>query len=122
MRGTAPYVLDREEWSEILTAARGIDRSFDAEVDYDGPGRLEGTTHDERLLALAIETILGGGCPDQCGGTVEFGLHAARVGRAVLWTDDRGFMSVTVYGSENEAINEVDEEDRRCYGGDDDDD
>lgn len=50
---------------------------------YDGAG--------DKLLAAALDTIIGHGFEDEVYGTVEEGLYVARVGRFLYTEDDRGF-------------------------------
>lgn len=73
---------------------------------HDGPGKFEGVGHDDETLAtaLALYSIdLDGGADftlsDESNG------YAAQIGSFVLTVDDRGFVGVETFESDEKAMN-----------------
>lgn len=92
----------------IIASARELDSEFAEGID--GPGPYEGT---DRELAAALDTIYGHGFADAQAGDVDCGLHGARVGQYVLWTDSNGFHEVSEYADEGAAQAALDAEEAR---------
>lgn len=92
-------VLGARERRELIEEARKLDPNV--RLEYKGPGAFEGA--DDPELAIALDIIVGHGFDDRQEGDVDIGLHGARVGRCVLWTDGQGFKTVSVYESESDA-------------------
>lgn len=97
-----------DERTNIIIQARELDDEYPSD-SYEGPGPYEGI--GDRELAAAIEIIYGHGFADATAGSTQYGLHGARVGSYVLWTNDQGFLTLASYESAEKAQEALDAED-----------
>lgn len=104
---TSAAISDRDE---IIATARDLDAAtMDAETCTAGPGRYEGASDLE--LLVACDVIAMHGFADATAGSVEYGRYGARIGRYVVWTDDRGFVSLETFETASGAQDALDAED-----------
>lgn len=94
---------------EVIARAAEIEPDTMGESTYEGPGAFEAA--GDRELATALDVLYLNGAHDEQAGTVETGVHLARVGRFVLATNDQGFKGAAAYESPEMAQRDLDARD-----------
>jgi len=95
-----------QEIKQIIDEATALDSELAADIEStEGhPGPYEGITGTDLALAMALDTFYMHGSQDSQHGSTDIGLHGARFGRFMLWTNSSGFKSVQVFDDEGEAL------------------
>jgi hypothetical protein len=82
-------------------AVDAVKRIESGKVERPGPGKYEG--NEDRVLAEILDGLALDGC-DEDYGSVSEGQWVGRIGRFVVYEDDRGFFSYSVFEDEPRAM------------------